>query len=150
MISMCNWLSLIVRPRITRKTTGPVTLTEGDARSLLCVASGNPKPLITWYRDNVKVQEDPNNSTYMITSANKNHTGTYKCEAVVTAPGLGPYRTDYTVAVIVRCKWNCSLSTVPLFCLEFVKIASVDRLVELIALCFSQYLTICLFCYVCV
>ena len=94
----------LVKPKITSKTPGPVTLTEGDTRSLLCVASGNPNPLIRWYRDNVKLQEDPNNSNFTIALANKNHTGTYKCEAVVTAPGLGPYRTDYTVAVKVRCK----------------------------------------------
>ena len=103
---MCNWFSVIVKPKITSKTTGPVILTEGDTRSLLCAASGNPNPLIRWYRDNVKVQEDPNKSNFTIASANKNHTGTYKCEAVVTAPGLGPYRTDYTVAVRVRCKYN--------------------------------------------
>ena len=95
-----------VKPKIIAKTTGPVTLTEGDTKTLFCVASGNPNPLITWYRDNVKVQEDPNNSNFTIALANKNHTGSYKCEAVVTAPGLVPYKTDDTVAVIVRCKWN--------------------------------------------
>lgn len=83
---------------------------------MFCVASGNPNPLITWYRDNVKVQEDPNNSNFTIALANKNNTGTYKCEAVVTAPGLIPYRTDYTVAVTVRCKWNFLVSTALFVC----------------------------------
>ena len=104
-LTVISHRSLTVKPKITIKTTVPVILTEGDTRTLLCVASGTPKPLITWIRDNTKVQQDPNNSNYIITSANKNHAGTYRCEAVVTAPGLGPYRTNYTVAVTVRCKY---------------------------------------------
>ena len=50
------------------------------------------------------VQEDPNNSNYTIASAKKNHAGTYKCVAVVTAPGLSINPVEYTVAVTVRCK----------------------------------------------
>ena len=68
------------------------------------MVSGNLTPLITWYRDNTTVQADPNNSNFTITSASRNHTGTYRCEAVVTAPGLNTYKTSYTVGVIVRCK----------------------------------------------
>ncbi|KAL9964639.1 hypothetical protein ACROYT_G028311 [Oculina patagonica] len=97
-------LIVVVRPQITHGTTGPITVDEGNSRTLLCVASGNPKPLITWYRGSTKVQEDPNNSNYTITSANKNHAGTYRCEAVVTAPGLNINSTEYTVAVTVRFK----------------------------------------------
>ena len=68
------------------------------------MASGNPKPLITWYRGNVKVQEDAGNSNYTISSATKNHAGRYKCVAAVTAPGLSLNTAEYTVDVTVRCK----------------------------------------------
>ena len=73
---------------------------------LLCVASGNPTPSYTWYKDNVQVQHDADKSNYTITSANRNHAGTYRCQAVVSAPGLGSYRTDYTVRFTVRCKFT--------------------------------------------
>ena len=93
-----------MRPTITLKTTTAPTLDEGATRTLFCVASGNPKPTYRWYKDNVKIQEDPNNSNYTITSASRNDAGTYKCEAVINVPTLGPYRDSYTVQVTVRCK----------------------------------------------
>ena len=68
------------------------------------MASGNPKPLITWYRGNVKVQEDAGNSNYTISSAKRSNTGRYKCVAAVTAPGLSLNTAEYTVDVTVRCK----------------------------------------------
>ncbi|PFX11476.1 Hemicentin-2, partial [Stylophora pistillata] len=92
-----------VRPSIILKTTTAQTLNEGASLKLFCVASGNPKPSYTWYKDNVKIQEDPNNSNYTITSANRNDAGTYRCEAIVSAPTLGQYSAPYTVQVTVRC-----------------------------------------------
>ncbi|KAL9964649.1 hypothetical protein ACROYT_G028323 [Oculina patagonica] len=97
-------LIVVGKPNITLKTTEPVILSEGDTRTLLCAVSNNPKPLITWYKGNTTVQKDPDNSNYTITSATRSHTGTYKCEAVVTAPGLSTYKTSYSVRVKVRFK----------------------------------------------
>ncbi|KAL9964612.1 hypothetical protein ACROYT_G028274 [Oculina patagonica] len=97
-------LIVVVAPQITLRSSGPIIIDEGNSRTLLCVATGNPKPLITWYRGSTKVQQDPNNSNYTITSANRNHAGTYRCEAVVTAPGLIVNPAEYTVAVTVRFK----------------------------------------------
>ena len=91
-------------PIITLKTTTAPTLDEGATRTLFCVASGNPKPTYRWYKDNIKIQEDPNNSHYTITSASRNDAGTYRCEAVVNVPTLGQYSDFYTVQVTVRCK----------------------------------------------
>ena len=102
--SYVSFFSFKVKPKITLYTTQALMMTEGDTRTLLCVASGNPGPSYTWYKNNVKVQEGPNNSNYTITSANRYQTGMYRCEAVVTTPTLGPYRADYNVSVTVRCK----------------------------------------------
>jgi len=60
--------------------------------------------VITWYRDNVKVQEDADNSNYTITSATKNDAGRYRYVAAVTAPGLGISTAECTINVTVRCK----------------------------------------------
>ncbi|XP_022777509.1 neural cell adhesion molecule 1-A-like, partial [Stylophora pistillata] len=95
-------LIVVVRPSIILKTKTAQTLDEGAPLRLLCVASGNPKPSYTWYKDSVKIQEDPNNSNYTITSANRNDAGTYRCEAVVIAPTLGQYSVPYSVQVSVR------------------------------------------------
>lgn len=77
----------------------------------MCVVSDEPKPLMTWYRGNTTVQKDPDNSNYTIASANRNHTGTYRCEAAVTAPGLSAYKTSYTVDVTVRCESKSFITT---------------------------------------
>ncbi|XP_066025226.1 hemicentin-2-like isoform X2 [Pocillopora verrucosa] len=95
-------LVVVVSPIITLKTTTAPTLDEGATRTLLCVASGNPEPTYMWYKDNIKIQEDRNNSHYTITSASRNDAGTYRCEAVVNVPTLGQYSDSYTVQVTVR------------------------------------------------
>ncbi|PFX13835.1 Hemicentin-1 [Stylophora pistillata] len=97
-------LIVVVKPKITLYTTQALLMTEGDTRTLLCVASGNPRPSYTWYKNNVRVQEGSDNSNYTITSANRYQTGMYRCEAVVTTSTLGPYRADYNVSVTVRYK----------------------------------------------
>ncbi|XP_066025272.1 neural cell adhesion molecule 1-like [Pocillopora verrucosa] len=95
-------LVVVVSPPITLKTTTAPTLDEGATRTLFCVASGNPKPTYRWYKDNVKILEDQNNSNYTITSASRNDAGTYRCEAVINVPTLGQYSDSYTVQVTVR------------------------------------------------
>jgi len=94
----------VVLPTITHQETAPITIDEGITRTLLCVASGNPKPSITWYRDNNKVQEDAHNSNFTITPAKRTDAGRYRCVAAVSAPGLGTNTAEYTVDVTVRCK----------------------------------------------
>ena len=95
---------IVVAPKIILQESGPITIDEGNTRTLLCVANGNPKPLITWYKGSVKVQEDAGNSNYTISSAKKNHAGRYRCVAAVTAPGLSINTAEYAVDVTVRCK----------------------------------------------
>jgi len=95
---------LVVLPTITHQETAPITIDEGNTRTLLCVASGNPKPLITWFRDNNNVQEDADNSNFTITRAKRTDAGKYRCVAAVNAPGLATNTAEYTVDVTVRCK----------------------------------------------
>ena len=102
-IVSCMYVSSTVRPTITLKSPTPVELDEGSSTTLLCFATGNPKPTYTWQRGSTVVQGNAD-SNYTIASANKDHAGLYKCTATVTAPGVGQYSAVYSVEVKVRCK----------------------------------------------
>ena len=71
--------------------------------TLLCVATGNPKPTITWTKDS-EVKQKTSITNYTISPAAKKEAGTYTCEARVAAPGLGEQTDNYQVTVTVRCK----------------------------------------------
>ena len=106
-LALNHFFLLIVKPQITSKTTGPVTINEGQRQTLECTASGNPKPTITWYKDNVKLTlNDPSKTDYIISSAQRKDQGTYRCVASVTGGNLGPYTDAYSVVVDVRCKFS--------------------------------------------
>ena len=72
--------------------------------TLLCVATGNPKPTITWTKGSL-VKQQTSITNYTIPSAAKEDAGTYTCTARVTVPGLSGQVENYQVTVIVRCKW---------------------------------------------
>ena len=93
-----------VPPDITLKSSGPIELDEGQSTTLLCFATGNPKPTYTWKKGSTIVPSNAE-SNYTIASANKDHTGTYTCTATVTAQGLGQYSDSYSVEVRVKCKF---------------------------------------------
>ena len=93
-----------VPPDITVKSSSPIELDEGQLITLLCFATGNPKPTYTWKKGSAIVQTNAE-SNYTIASANKDHTGTYTCTATVTAQELGPYYDSYLVEVRVKCKF---------------------------------------------
>ncbi|XP_032243185.2 hemicentin-1 isoform X3 [Nematostella vectensis] len=80
-------LVVVVRPQITSSTPSPVSLEEGQSKTLNCVASGNPTPTITWYHNNIQVQQTASvtTSNYEITNAGRDKKGTYRCEARVIA-----------------------------------------------------------------
>jgi len=94
-------LVVVVPPSITLRSQSPVTLDEGQTRTLLCVANGNPKPSYTWRKDSSIIQQT-SDSSFIITSTNKDHRGTYTCTAQVSAPGLSINPAQYSVHVIVR------------------------------------------------
>ena len=71
--------------------------------TLLCVATGNPKPTITWTKDS-SVKQQTSITNYTVSSAAKDDAGTYTCTARVTVPRLSVRPYNYSVTVIVRCK----------------------------------------------
>ena len=80
---------------------------------LLCVATGNPKPTITWNKGSL-VKQQTSITNYTISSAAKEDAGIYTCTARVTGTGLSLQPDNYLVTVIVRCK-----------CVQFVLINEV-------------------------
>ena len=93
-----------VQPNITLQSAGSVELDEGSSTTLLCFATGNPKPSYTWKKGSTIVQTNADSNFTIASATDKDHTGTYTCTATVTAPGLGPYSDVYSVEVRVKCK----------------------------------------------
>lgn len=100
MTSPVQRVIVVVRPSITLKSS-TLELNEGETRTLLCVATGNPKPSYKWEKDGSVLQQGTT-SNYTISSAKKEDGGSYKCTAEVYAPGLGTYTAFYSVDVKVK------------------------------------------------
>ncbi|XP_068687443.1 protein turtle homolog B-like isoform X1 [Montipora foliosa] len=92
---------VVVPPSITLKSSAPFELNEGETRTLLCVATGNPKPSYKWEKDGAVLQQGTT-SNYTISSAKKEDRGRYKCTAEVVAPGLATDSASYSVDVKVK------------------------------------------------
>jgi protein tyrosine phosphatase len=56
-----------------------VRTTAGTNIEFTCQATGNPQPLIKWYKDGEDLRE--NSTSFMIMSVNKSHEGQYRCTA---------------------------------------------------------------------
>ena len=95
--------------------------------TLLCVATGNPKPTITWTKGS-SVKQQTSITNFTISSAAKEDAGLYTCTARVTVPDLSVPSDNYQVTVTVRCK-----------CVQFVSINMVFL---------NWVLIICMKCYV--
>ena len=97
-------LSSTVAPKLTLKSQNQ-TVNESDTITLLCVATGDPNPNITWTKGSTVVQQT-SISNYTISSAAKDDSGTYTCTAQVTVPGLSVQPDNYQVTLTVRCKYS--------------------------------------------
>ena len=75
-----------------------VTVTEGTPHTIICTATGDPPPLITWLRGGVVVSAQ--GSLSLEPSANRSDTGLYTCTAANTAG-----RDSRDVTIDVQCEW---------------------------------------------
>ncbi|XP_073254870.1 limbic system-associated membrane protein-like [Porites lutea] len=92
----------MVAPKLTLKSQNQ-TVNESDTITLLCVATGDPNPNITWTKGSTVLQQT-SISNYTISSAAKDDSGTYTCTAQVTVPGLSVQPDNYQVTLTVRHK----------------------------------------------
>ncbi|XP_065056556.1 neural cell adhesion molecule 2-like isoform X1 [Rhopilema esculentum] len=67
-----------------------IDIAQGKSKTLVCKASGNPAPQVTWHKMVDKTfskidgqKQKPGNSTYTIASASLSDAGTYKCMALL-------------------------------------------------------------------
>lgn len=71
-------------PTITHQPPSNLTKVEGNNVSLPCYATGFPKPVITWYKDGEKLEEDyysADTGTLTFSNIQFADRGLYRCEA---------------------------------------------------------------------
>lgn len=80
-----------------------------DQVVLTCVATGNPTPTITWYKDDEVVTDfDGNFFQFTITELSLEQRGFYHCEASNVVDGSKMVATSPTVIVNIDGKRICS------------------------------------------
>lgn len=116
--TLCNQFNCIVLPltddafpRLVQFETSPkdtVAITKSTV-VLECVASGYPKPRITWLKDGFEISLGRSGysilgqGNLMIEQVSVSHAGTYTCRASATTRS-----TDATAKLDVLCKWLCN------------------------------------------
>lgn len=82
-----TWIHLTVNAPPIFQVTPPAIVEVQDRRplTLTCSAAGNPRPVITWKRDNQAIEigdkVQVKNGTLVITSVERSSAGTYTCHA---------------------------------------------------------------------
>ena len=86
-INVLSLLLIIVAPQITTHPQNK-TVTEGNNITLSCNASGDPEPVISWFRgesvltrDDARIFLGADSKQLTITSIKRNNTGEYRCVA---------------------------------------------------------------------
>lgn len=72
-------LKSLDKPKITSLFAN-LTLEPGDTREILCNASGNPKPSVSWFKGNKTYVKD---KVLKFHSVSTNLSGKYTCKAMV-------------------------------------------------------------------
>ena len=86
----------IVRPTITSKSKGKVTVVKGNVLYLFCEAEGNPKPLVTWRKSGRVLQSCISKTELIIQDVSENDAGIYECE-VSNSVGTLTYTVEVTI-----------------------------------------------------
>ena len=81
---------------------GPLnqTVNETTDLHLFCNATGNPQPLITWFKGLIRLGLPSFDGLLIVRNISKSDAGIYKCIAI---NGIG-YEADATSTVTVNCK----------------------------------------------
>lgn len=89
--------------------TGSEVVNEGGTITLTCEAYGNPKPTITWYRDNSPILDSQARVTIVpgypeaslqIIMADATDAGSYQCRATNSLNPTGDRSTTFDVDVV--------------------------------------------------
>ena len=89
-------------PRFVRAMRKEVTVEVGDSSVLECFASGAPKPVISWYKDNTRVQSSDHvvfaesGQMLVIPQSDEEDAGSYACEAT-NSQGTVTHRVKLSV-----------------------------------------------------
>lgn len=77
----------------------------GSDLTLICYASGDPKPTITWTKDSVSVKEfNASGHLLHLVNAHRKNAGSYRCTA---SNGYGNNVTSVSI-VSIKCKYLIS------------------------------------------
>ena len=71
---------------------------KGARLVLLCEVQGDPKPLVTWYRNNYVAQNSTFKTNFTIPHVSANMSGTYRC-SVLNALGTACYEVEVSVTL---------------------------------------------------
>merc|ERR1712025_441915 len=80
-ISVTHRLDILIPPRVVSEPAdGNVVVKKGSSVSIKCVASGNPRPEVTWSKVN-EVDVVGKGEIMHLTQVNRHHQGVYQCTA---------------------------------------------------------------------
>ena len=104
-ISVTHRLDILIPPRVTSEPAdGNVVVKKGSSVSIKCVASGNPRPVVTWSKVN-EVDVVGRGEIMELSQVTRHHEGVYQCSS---NNGVGKTAVSQ-IHVRVLCKLLISL-----------------------------------------
>jgi len=101
-VNATAFVTVLEAPRFVRAMRKEVTVEVGDSSVLECFASGAPKPVISWYKDNTRVQSSDHvvfaesGQMLVIPQSDEEDAGSYACEAT-NSQGTVTHRVKLSV-----------------------------------------------------
>jgi hypothetical protein len=113
--NLISCLISLAKPTIVKHTNPKIEVRKGQPLEMICHATGNPTPSITWKKDNISLKNTSRISIRPDYSLNILHTtsedaGMYQC---IATNGVGK-DARYDAKVNIICKWNRSLNVLRL------------------------------------